>query len=121
MPKLIISLPTTCAVNYTLDKKGKPLISLGDFCQVIHYLPGDAFDFFDTLKEKMGSYWPDIGNYTKQGGGWYITVSQAYALLSECSDLNRIATAKNLLEQTIPGIINQNKPSRKGYVCSWFH
>lgn len=121
MPKLIISLPTTCDVNYILDKKGKPLISLGDFCEVIHYPPGDAFDFIDTFKEKMRSYWPDIGNYVKQDGGWYITVPQAYALLSECDDLKRIATAKNLLEQTIPGIINQNKPSRKGYFCSWFH
>ena len=121
MPKLIVSFPTTCAVYYILDKKGKPLISLGDFCQVIHYLPGDAFAFFDDLKERMGSYWPDIGNYVKQGGGWFITVPQAYALLSECDDSNRIATAKDLLEKTIPNIISQNKPSRKSYFCSWFH
>lgn len=121
MPKLTVPLPTTCTVYYILDKKGRPLISLADFCQVINYLPGDAFDFLDTLKEKMGPCWPDIGNYTKQEGGWLITVPQAYALLSECDDLNRIAVAKNLLEQTIPGVINQYKPSRKGYFCSWFH
>lgn len=121
MPKLIVSLPTTRTVYYILNKKGKPLINLNDFCEIIHYLPGDAFDFFDNLKEKMGLYWPDIGNYTKQEGGWFITVSQAYALLSECNDLNRIATAKDLLEKTIPNIINQNKPSRKAYFCSWFH
>lgn len=113
MPKLIVTLPTTYIVNYILDKKGKPLISLGDFCEVIDYLPGDAFKFLDILKERMESYWPDIGNYTKQGGEWFITVPQAYALLSESEDLNRIAAAKNLLEQTLPlpEIIKQSKSS----------
>lgn len=102
MPKLIATIPTTYTVNCILDKKGKPLISLGDFCEVLDYIPGDAFNFFDILKERMGSYWPDIGNYVKQDGEWFINVPQAYALLSESNDLNRIAAAKELLEQTLP-------------------
>lgn len=109
MPKLIATIPTTHTVNYIIDKKGKPLISLSDFCQILDYPQNYAFNFFDALKEKMGSYWPEIGDYTEQKGEFFITVPQAYALISESNDLNRIAAAKELLEQTLtlPEICNQ--------------
>lgn len=111
MSKLIATVPTTYTVNCILDKKGNPLIDLEDFCRIIDYDLAGAFDFFDNLKERMGAYWPDVGNYTQQKEGWFITVPQAYVFLSESDDLNRISAAKHLLEQTLPKAINQNKLS----------
>lgn len=109
MAKLLATLPTIYSVNYILDKKGRPLINLEDFCLILDCDLADTFDFFNNLKEKMGSYWSDVDNYTQQKEGWFITVPQAYVLLSESSSLNRINTAKYLLEQTLPKAINQNK------------
>lgn len=107
MAKLIATVPTTYNVDIIRDKDGKLLINLNDFCQVLDWVLTDAFDFFDDLGEKMGSYWPEVGAYVERDGVWYITVPQAYVFLPQADDLDRINAAVALLEATLPKAVNQ--------------
>lgn len=107
MAKLTATVPTTYDVNIIIDKNGKPLINLEDFCQVLDFTFADSFDFFDDLGKKMGSYWPEVGAYVERDSIWYITVPQAYALLPEADDLGRIRSALFLLDIALPEAVNQ--------------
>lgn len=108
MAKLTTTVPTTYDVNIIIDKNGKPLINLEDFCQVLDWVLTDAFDFFDDLGEKMGSYWPKVGAYVERDGAWYITVQQAYVFIPQAEDLGRIHAANTLLEHALPKLLNQD-------------
>ena len=109
MPKLTATIPTNYTVDVILDKDGKPLINLDDFCQVLDWVLTDAFDFFDGLDTKLSSCWPDVGAYVERDGKWYITVPQAYAFLPQAEDLSRIDAAVTLLEYTLPKALNQGE------------
>ena len=107
MTKLVATVPTTYDVNFIIDKDGKPLICLEDFCRVLDWDFADAFDFFDSLGKTMGSYWPEAGAYVERDGIWYITVPQAYAFAAQAEDQERIKAATYMLEYTLPKAINQ--------------
>ena len=107
MTKLVATVPTTYDVNFILDKDGKPLINLEDFCQVLDFTFADSFDFFDSFGERMKSIWPEVGSYVERDGIWYITVPQAYALLPQADGYDRIWTAACLLEHTLTKALNQ--------------
>lgn len=108
MPKLTATVKTTYDVNIIIDKDGKPLINLEDFCRVLDFTFGDSFDFFDSLGKTMGSYWPEVGSYVERDGVWYITVPQAYALLPQADGYDRVWAAAWLLEYTLAKAINQS-------------
>lgn len=109
MAKLVATVPIIYNVDFIIDKEGKPLINLEDFCQVLNWVLTDAFDFFDDLKEKMNLFWPEVGNYVEHDGKWYITIAQAYILISQSDDVNRSGAAVYLLEQTLPKALNKNR------------
>lgn len=111
MAKLVVTVPIIYNVDFIIDNEGKPLINLEDFCQVLNWVLTDAFDFFDDFKEKMDSCWPEVGSYVEHEGKWYITVAQAYILISQNEDVNRNGAAVYLLEHTLPKAINKNKLS----------
>lgn len=107
MAKLNVIVPTVYDVNIILDKEGKPRINLEDFCQVLDWVFTDALDFFNDLHEAMGSYWPGVNAYLDLDDALYITVQQAYALIPQADNVNRINAAKDLLERDLPKALNQ--------------
>lgn len=110
MTQFVATVPTRYTINVILDKNGKPLIDLENFCELLDFTFADSFDFFDGLGKTMSSYWPEVGNYVEYEGSWYITVPQAYAFLPQADDLDRIGAALLFLETNLPKVVNQGEP-----------
>lgn len=107
MAKLNVIVPTVYDVNIILDKDGKPRINLEDFCRVLDWSFTCALDFFNDLHKAMGSYWPGVNAYVDIDDSLYITVQQAYALIAQADNLNRIHAAKDMLERDLLKALNQ--------------
>ena len=107
MAKLNVIVPAVYDVNIILDKDGTPRINLEDFCRVLDLCFTDALDFFNDLPKEMVSYWPGVNAYLDLDDALHITVQQAYALIAQADNLNRIHAAKDMLERDLPKALNQ--------------
>ena len=104
--KLTATVLNNYDVKWTYNKEGKPVIHLEDFCEVLDYTLADAFDFYEYLGKDAGSLWPEIGKITEikedKYINYYITVPQAYALISQIDEQDRIKAAEYLLLHDLP-------------------